>query len=95
MAFEPLDGPAVYGTLSVTTSPSEVKVGASVLSDRKVVTIQPLDGVVYFGYSNAVTASTGTKIFKGQVYPLEAGERLPVWIVSASGTVNVRITEVA
>lgn len=95
MAFDPLDGPAVHGTLSVTTSPSEVKVGASVLSERKVITIQPTDGVVYFGYSNTVTSSTGTKIFKGQVYPLEAGEALPVWVVSASGTVNVRITEVA
>lgn len=91
----PLDGPAVYGFLNVTTTAVEVKVGASVHTDRKVITIQPIDGEVYFGYDSSVTSSTGTKIFKGQVYPLEAGELLPVWIVAASGTINVRITEVA
>lgn len=93
--LQALDGPAVYGVLNVTTTAVEVKVGASVHTDRKVITIQPIDGEVYFGYDSSVTSSTGTKIFRGQVYPLEVGELLPVWIVSASGTVNTRITEVA
>jgi len=93
--LQPLDGPAVYGAISVTTTPIELKVGASPLTDRQVVTIQPIDGEVYFGYSNTVSSTNGTKIFKGQVYPLEAGELLPVWIVAGSGTVNVRITEVS
>lgn len=93
--FEALDGPAVYGNLSVTTSAQEVKVGASTLQDRKFVTIQPLDGDVYFGYSNSVTTSNGTKIYRDQVFPIEAGEALEVWVIADSGTVDVRITEVA
>ena len=92
----PLDGPAVYGATSVTDTPQEVKVGGSVLEERKVVTIQPTDGVIYYGYSNLVNDVSGTKIFKGQWLQLEASDKLPVWIVAASGdTVDVRISEVS
>jgi hypothetical protein len=93
--FIPLNGPAVHGALSVTTTPQEVKVGASRLEERNVLTIQPLNGDVYFGYSDSVTSLTGTKIYQGQVFPLEATDELPVWIVAASGTIDVRITEVS
>lgn len=92
--LQPLDGPAVYGAINVTTSPAEVKVGASPLTERKVATVQPLDGDIYFGYDASVNSTTGTKIFQGQFFPFEAGEALPIYIVAASGTVNVRITEV-
>lgn len=92
--FLPLDGPGVSGSLNVTTSAVELKVNASALEDRKVVTIQPLDGDVYFGYDSSVTSSTGTKVFKGQYFPLEAGDQLTVYLVADSGTVDVRITEV-
>lgn len=92
--FQPLDGPGVSGSMSVSTV-VEAKVGASRLEDRKVLTLQPTDGDIYFGYSASETTSSGTKIFMGQVYPLEATDSLPVYIIAASGTVNVRVTEVA
>lgn len=90
----PLDGPGIHGNINVTTTPSEAKVGGSRLDSRSVITIQPIDGVIYFGYSNTVSSTTGTKIFKGQIYPMEASDNLAVWIVAESGTVDVRITEV-
>lgn len=94
MSLFPIDGPAVYGALSVTSASAvEVKVGGSPLDERKVITIQPTNGHVYFGYSNSVTTSTGTKIFKNQIYPIEASEKLAVYIIAETGTVNVRITE--
>lgn len=94
--YIPLNGPADQGALSVTTTPVEVKLGASALSERTMITIQPLDGDVYFGYtSGTLTALTGTKIFKGQYFPLEATDKLPVYLVAATGTVDVRITEVS
>lgn len=93
--LQPLDGPGVYKSQSVTTSPVEVKVGGSALSERKVITIQPTDGSVWYGYDNSVTSNSGTKIFKGQWIQLEASDSLPVWLVADSGTVDVRITEVA
>lgn len=89
-----LDGPSVNGSLLVTDSAIELKVEASVLEERAVVTIQPLDGVVYYGFSSSVTASNGTKIFKGQFFSLEAGQTETVFLVAESGqTVDVRITE--
>ena len=93
MAFLPLDGPGVHGAISVTSTPVELKVGASVLEERTIVTMKPLNGDIYYGYSNAVTVATGTLVKKGQFWPLEAGDSLSVWLVSA-GTVDTRITEV-
>jgi len=93
--FIPINGPGDQTNLSVSTSPQEVKVGASRLDQRTVITIQPLDGDIYFGYnSGTLTSSTGTKIFQGQYFPLEAADSLAVYVVAASGTVDVRITEV-
>ena len=94
--LQPLDGPGVYGTLSVTDTPQEVKKDATALDERKVITIQPSDGVVWYGYNNSVSSSTGTKIHKNQWIQIEASESLPVWIVADTGeTVDVRITEVS
>lgn len=90
----PLDGPAEYGSLSVS-SVTELKVGASVLAERKVVSFQPIDGIIYYGYSNSLTVSNGTKVFQGQLIVIEAGETLPVYLIAETGTVDVRITEVA
>jgi hypothetical protein len=93
--YQPLDGPAVYGALSVTTTPVELKVGASPVSERKVISFQPTDGVVYYGYDSSVSSTTGTKIFSHQLIIIEASEQLAVYLVSETGTVNVRITEVS
>jgi hypothetical protein len=92
----PLDGPALYSAISVTDVPQEVRVGGSVLDERKIITLQPTDGVIYYGYSNAVSSSSGTKVFKGQLIHIEASHSLPVWVVASAGqTINTRITEVA
>lgn len=95
MSLLPLDGPAVYGSLPVSTTAVEIKVGASVLTERTVVTIQPLDGDIYYGYNSSVTTTTGTKIFQGQFFPFEAEDSLSVWVIAASGTIDCRITEVS
>jgi hypothetical protein len=95
MAFIPLNGPGAHGALSVTTTPQLIKVGASNLDQRTIITIQPIDGDVYFGYDNSVSSTTGTLVMEGQFFPLEATHKLDVWIVCATGTIDVRITEVS
>ena len=92
--LQPLDGPGINGNISVTTTPSEARVGGTTLEDRAVITVQPIDGVIYYGYDNSVSSTNGTKIFKGQIIPFEAGPELPIFLVAESGTVDVRITEV-
>jgi len=92
----PLDGPAVFAAISVTDVPSQVKVGALVLEERQVLTLQPTNGHIYYGYNNTVSSTTGTKIYKSQWIQIEASEKLPVWVVAdPTKTVDVRITEVS
>jgi len=93
--LQPLDGPALSGVLSATTTAQEVKVNATVLEERKLISVTPTDGKVWYGYDNTVTSLTGTRVTKNQTLFLEASSSLPVYIVTASGTVDVRITEVA
>ena len=101
MSLFPLDGPASQDTISVTTSTvQEAKIGASALSERKVVTLQPVDGkiYVYFG-DGASTPSAATVIADGFVQfrnaknSYECSHRQPVFILAVSGTVNVKVAE--
>ena len=87
-----LDG--VQGSLSVTTSVVEAKVGASRLEYRKLLTVFN-DGptTVYWGYTNAVTAATGTPLFKNQLATWDIGDGLGIWLISATGSNTVRVTE--
>lgn len=89
---------AVNGNVAVSTTPVRVKVGASELVNRKVFYIQPQDGHVWLGASNAVStvignANVGTKVFKNQAFPMIFTDNVQMWMVSAGGTVNVTVTE--
>ena len=101
MAFSPLDGPASQDRVAVTTGTvTELKVAASALADRQVITVQPVDGNiwVYFGNgsstpSAATVSAKGFKVVKMSKESFEAGERQQLFIVAESGTVNVTFTE--
>ncbi len=93
MPYNEINGPGVYASQSVTTTAAELKVGASALTKRKVISIQPIDGDVYYGFDGSVTSSNGTKVFKGEKFFLECGDTLPIYLVAASGTVDTRIAE--
>jgi len=95
MAYQPVDGPNVYGTISVGTTPVELKIGASALSERKVIVIQSLGSRIYLGYDNSVTVSNGMEMSKRQVLFLEVGEHVQVFAVASSGTIDVRIQELS
>jgi hypothetical protein len=98
--FEPLDGPSKQLKVSVTTSVAvEVKVGATALDDRKVITLQPLNGSIKVYMSDgtvpsAATVSTnGMDHYKSAKESYEAGDKQRVFIVAASGTVDVVMVE--
>jgi hypothetical protein len=98
--FQPLDGPSIQGVLSVGTGAVvEAKVGASVFTDRKVITIQP-EGKVYVLFasegSTPSLADLSTKGFiqyKNAKDTYEVGEQQKVYLLSVAGTINVRIAE--
>jgi len=99
--FQPLDGPSSQDRVSVTTGTvKELKVGASALSDRQVITIQPIDGHIWIYFGNGTTTPSaadvlnkGFKHVKMAKESYEAGEQQQVFIVAAAGTVNVTFVE--
>ena len=101
MSLQQLDGPSSQGTIPITNSVIvEVKVNASSLEERKVITLQPLGGKirVYFA-DEGVTPSLsdvqnkGFRHFKNQLHSYEAGPLQKVYIVSESGSFDVVVAE--
>ena len=81
-----------YRAQSVTTSAAEALGAATILANRKSLTITPTNGTVYFGTSNGVTTTTGTPIFKNQSISFAIGSSLHIYVISA-GTVDCRMIE--
>jgi hypothetical protein len=98
--FNPLDGPSIQGVISVGVGAVvEAKVGASVFTDRKVITIQPV-GKLYVLFADegvvpsiADLSTKGFLHFKNQKDTYEAGEKQKVYLLSFSGTIDVKIAE--
>jgi len=86
---------AIYGVLTVGTTPVEIKVGTSKLSGRKFLHLQSKDRGIYFGYSNSVSTSNGTELFKNQILFLPIGEAVSVWVIAGASGKEIRIGELA
>lgn len=86
----------VYGNLALSTANTtyEAKVGGARLSNRKALTITPLDDV-YWGYDSSVTTSTGTPLFKNQslILSIDPDSTCQIWLVASGNSKNARITE--
>lgn len=101
MAFLPLDGPSLQGQQNVTDSTVfRVRVGSTELEERKVVTIQPLDGLiwVYFGDNSTTPSAANVKDLgfsqpRGSIRTYEASASQEIYVVSETGTVDVRFVE--
>lgn len=87
-----LNTSAQYRAQSVNTSAAEALGGATILSNRKMLSITPTNGTVYWGFNNSVTTSTGTPIFKNQTVTFAVGSNVHVYVIAAS-TVDCRIAE--
>lgn len=77
---------------SVTTSAAEALGAGTILANRKLLSITPTNGTVYWGFANTVTTTTGTPIFKNQNMVFAVGASLHVYLIAAS-TVDCRIAE--
>jgi hypothetical protein len=81
-------------TLTLANTIYEVKVGASPLANRKLITIQP-DFDMYWGYRNTVTTSTGTLIHKNQFiqFSVDPNSGFTVYLICGSASKTARLTE--
>lgn len=90
-------GVGVYGPLAVPVTAVEVKVGATRLSDRRIVTLYNNSGnrTMYWGFDSSVTSTTGTPIAPDELVTWEPDpfRDIQIWVVSEQGTNNARITE--
>lgn len=89
-----LNAGGTQGAITVGTSAVEVKVGASALTNRKLVTLHNnSNATFYWGYTSGVTTSTGTPIFKDQVMFWAAKSSAPIYVITGSAGKNGRVTE--
>lgn len=89
-----LNGSSVFAALTVGTSAVEIKVGGSPLANRKNVTLHNNSlFTLYWGYSNAVTTSTGTPIVANQFVEWDVGPLQSIYVIAAVAGNNTRITE--
>ena len=99
--YSPLDGPSKQGKLSSvgTATPVEVKVDASAFEGRSVITLQGTGKFyIYFADEgetpNAATVSAnGFEQAKDSINTYEAGSKQAVFVLSVTGTIDIRIAE--
>jgi hypothetical protein len=90
--YDIINSAGQYRAQSVTTTAAEALGAGTILANRLSLTVTQTNGTVYWGYSNAVTTSSGTPIAKNQTASWAIGPNVHVWLISA-GTVDCRITE--
>lgn len=84
----------LQASLTVGTSAIELKVGANKLALRKSATLfNNSNSTIYWGYTNGVTTSNGTPIFKNQFVEWPVSDQVSIFLIAGSAGNNVRITE--
>ena len=83
-----------YRAQSVTTTAAEALGGATILTNRKMLTITPTNGTIYWGYNSSVTTATGTPLSAFQTLFLSVGSSNHVYVIAAA-TTDSRIGELS
>lgn len=83
-----------YGALSVTNTAAEFL--GSPLAGRKLLLLQNLGSKdVFIGFDSSVTSSNGLQLAKYSSIELPFGDNLDVFMITASGTADVRYFQLA
>lgn len=77
---------------AVSTVVSEALGGATILVNRKFISITPTNGIVYWGFTAGVTIANGTPIFNNQTQVFGFTDNVRVYLV-ALVPVDCRIAE--
>jgi len=91
--IEFLNTSATFGARSASAVITASVVAGTNQSGRRLLTILPFDGDVFYGFTSDVTTATGTPIFQQEKISLPYGSAITVFVVPSTGTVNLRITE--
>lgn len=88
------DNGGVQGALTVGTTAVLVNVSGTNLTNRKLATLLNNSSViVYWGYTNAVTTSSGTPIRVNQERGWTVGPNTNIYVIAGTASNNARVTE--
>lgn len=89
------EGTGVEGVLVVGLTAVEVKVGASKLANRKLLTLYNNSGnrIFYWGYTSSVTVTTGTPIAASTFITWNVGDNQSIYVISTNASLDARVTE--
>lgn len=91
-----LNHSGVQGAVTVTTTATAANVSGSNLADRKRLTILNNSSVtLYWGFTSGVTTSTGTPLPPTQLISDAWGPNTTIYLIAASGSREIRVTEAA
>lgn len=92
-----LEDVAVQGSVTVTTTATEIKVGASPDTDRELIRIyNDSTTPVFLGFTNSVTSSganKGERLGRRQWIEYPFGPDLTVYGITASGSATLIVSE--
>lgn len=77
---------------SVTTSAAQALGAASILVNRKFISITPTNGTVYYGTNSSVTTTTGMPLFANQTLTISFTDNVQLWVIAAA-TTDMRVME--
>lgn len=80
------------GTVSVSTSEVEIKVGGTREARRQLVLISHGSNTTLYVGPTGVTTSTGIPVFKDQIVSLPVGDTA-IYAISSGGTHTLRVWE--
>jgi hypothetical protein len=82
----------VSGSVNVTTTEVEAKVGASRLANREAITITNRGNTTIYYGPTGVTSTTGDALYKDQTVALPLGG-LGIFLITASGSSTAIVQE--
>jgi hypothetical protein len=87
-----LDAGGIDAVIALTTTPVQLKVGATTLANRKYMVIEALDTNVKWGFSNTTQSFD---LFKSQLIMIPVGPNTQVWAKMSTGTGSIAVGELA
>lgn len=83
-----------YRTQSVTTA-AELLGAGSILANRKIISITPMTGTLYWGFDGSVTTANGTPLQAKQTLVIPANASLHIFGIANAGSIDVRVAEMS
>lgn len=92
--FEFPAGPGVYRSVAKTVTTAATRLDSSAAQRQFVYVRNNGTAVLYVGFDNTVTTSTGWPVNPGETLPMKIGPSVTVFGIVASGSLDARVLEV-